>query len=107
MSNLVTGTYRVTLDGVETVHTLSAMPYEQFWLRQDTVVDALKTCSKWGMEQIFGLPPRFTESATGDVSYEYQVDFSAGGNSHGGNSWHGIPADGARKIAEMLNAAFG
>ena len=65
MSNLVTGTYRVTLDGVETVHTLSAMPYEQFWLRQDTVVDALKTCSKWGMEQIFGLPPRFTESATG------------------------------------------
>lgn len=103
----VTGTFRVVVDGVETVHTITAMPYAEFWRRQSKVLGVLTMTSGWGLDQLLGLPPEFTGSPTGDVGYTYQVDFDGGGTSDGSNSWHGIPADAAPVIGAALNAAFG
>ena len=102
----VTGTFSVLVDGVETIHTITDMPYPEFWGRQRKVLRVLDMTSDWGLDQILGVPPTYSGAPTGDVGYRYQVDFSAGGTSEGANVWHGIPADAAPVIGAALNAAF-
>lgn len=101
----VTGTFKVVLDGVETPHTIS-MSYAQFWRAQRKVLNLLNETSDWGLDQLLGIPPEFVGSPTGDVRYEYQVDFAAGGTSEGSNRWNSMPADAAAYIGDKLNAAF-
>lgn len=102
----VTGTFSVVVDGIKTDHTITGMPYPEFWRRQSKVLAVLNMTSGWGLDQILGLPPEFSGAPTGDVGYSYQVDFDGGGTSEGGNVWHGIPADAAPVIGAALNAAF-
>lgn len=102
----VTGTFSVTVDGVVTDHVISGMAKTEFWLKQRAVLRVLEMTSDWGLEEILGAAPVDAGPASGDVSYTYQVDFSHGGSSNGGNVWHGIPAGAAVEIGKALNAAF-
>lgn len=102
----VTGTFLVTLDGVTASHTISSMPKAEFWLKQRAVLRVLEMTSDWGLEELLGVTPVDAGPATGDVSYEYSVDFSGGGSSEGGNTWHSVPQGAAIEIAKALTAAF-
>lgn len=102
----VTGSFTVVLDGVSTTRTFSAMPYAEFWRRQRQVLRTLNKASDWGCDSLLGLPPAHSGAPTGDVRYEYQVDFAGGGTSEGSNRWNGIPADAAAELAADLIGAF-
>lgn len=104
--NTATGRFSIIADGVATDVDFKGLPYGAFFLMQSLVLDLLCVTRSWGLSQLCGVPdPNAGDPATGDVGFDFQVDFSNGGTSDGHNTWNGIPAGAAKLIAEKLHEA--
>lgn len=105
--NAVTGKFTVQLNGVEETVKFSGLDYRAFAMAQVLVVDALGEATTWGLAGALGQPPVGPDpgASTGDVSYEFVADFSAGGHSEGASAWFGIPEGAAARIHEALQLA--
>lgn len=102
----VNGKFVVTLDGVDTVYPFQNLDYSKFWYSQRKLIDVLEDLSDLGLRPLIGIVDADAPTGSdGDVAYEFNVDFAAGGSSEGHMEWHGLASAAAAYIAERLNAA--